>query len=221
MERGKAKRKAAREREEAAKSKSKSISKLKEESPPIQESIPRYAESSPSSVISCSPSQVFTPMSQHSNQSSSSSITDSPPSGVIVKLRPQSPLGADPYLTLSRPLPEEQALFFFFNHFVLPVRDPLARKGFLEHLGPYHAKASPDSPLKLSTLAVATCMMSSGMGRPPDTPLSRSFYLRAVSTIKDQVMQQKNCLEDDLIVAVMLLQLYEVRNIHRHVFARH
>jgi hypothetical protein len=201
VERGKAKRKAARERDEAS---------TKSQSAPIQAPAPRYAESSSSSVISVSPDPIFTPVSHGSNRSSASSSSESPLSDLAVQRVAKSALAPDPYLTLLRPIPEEQALCFFFNNFVLPIRDPLARRGFLEHLGLYPTIADPESPLNMSTMAVATCMMSSGMGRPPDSPLSRSFYLRAVSKIKGQVMQQKNCLSDELIVAVMLLQLYEV-----------
>lgn len=59
-------------------------------------------------------------------------------------------------------------------------------------------------------MAVATCMMSVGMGRPPDSALARSFYLRAVCRLQERVSQQDNCSSDELIIAVMLLQFYEV-----------
>lgn len=52
--------------------------------------------------------------------------------------------------------------------------------------------------------------MSAGMGRPPDSPLARSFYIRAVSQLGERVSQQKDCAGDELLVAVMLLQFYEV-----------
>jgi len=70
--------------------------------------------------------------------------------------------------------------------------------------------SSPDSPVNLSTMAVATCLMSVRMGLPPDTQLPRSFYSRAVSSIKDMIASNRDCTSDEFIAAVMLLQLYEV-----------
>jgi hypothetical protein len=202
VERGKAKRKAARDREQA---------NAKPESQPLHAPVARYAESSTSSAGSSgSPNHVFTPKSRDSQRSSVSSFNESPLFDLTHQRSLYTPSKSDPYLTLLRPIPEEQALCFFFNHYVLPIRDPLARRGFLEHLGPFYTNADPQSPLKMAAMAVATCMMSIGMGRPPDTPLSRSFYIRAVSRLKEQVSQRKACSGDELIVAVMLLQLYEV-----------
>lgn len=202
VERGKAKRKAARERAEE---------QARAQSPHIHAPIAQYAESSSSSSkSSSSPNLVFTPVSRGSQRSSASSFSESPPSDLTIQ-RPSSrhPLSSDPYLTILRPIPEEQALCFFFNHYVLPIRDPLARRGFLEHLGPFYTNADSQSPLKMSTMAIATCLMSTGMGRPPDSPLARSFYIRAVSQLSERVSKQKDCSGDELLVAVMLLQFYE------------
>jgi hypothetical protein len=168
-------------------------------SPLIQAPVPYYADSSSSEA-----ELVFTPRSD---------ISSSAESPQLLPARQDSsntPLPLDPYETVLRPIPEEQALCYFFNNYVLPIRDPLARKGFLEYLGPIYSQSDPFSPVKMSTMAIATCMMSSRMGQPADTPLSRTFYARAVSRIKDRVSKQQDCTSDELIVAVMLLQYYEV-----------
>lgn len=201
VERGKARRKAARERQQALADSKGSM---------VNDRHIKYAEGSSSASGSTgSPNAVFTPTSDGSHRSSPSSISDSH-SDLAVQRYSTPPLENDPYLTLLRPIPEEQAMCFFFNNYVLPVRDPLARKGFLEHLGAFYNNTDSQSPLKLSTLAVASAMMSTGMGRPPDSALARSCYVRAVSRLKERVSTQKDCAGDELLVAVMLLHLYEV-----------
>lgn len=200
VERGKAKRKAAREREEAAEAAAKSKSKVHYTQVPDSQ----YAGSS-SAASSNSPGDVFTPQS---HRSSVSSRSQSPPA---TQKFTEAPLYQDPYNTVLRPIPQEQALCFFFNNYVFPVRDPLARRGFLEYLAPFYMSSGTNSPVHLSTMAVAVCLMSSRMGLPPDTQLSRSFYTSAVSSIKNAIASQRDCTSDDLIAAVMLLQFYEVR----------
>lgn len=196
VERGKAKRKAAREREEAA-------AKAKSKASYTRAPDSQYAGSS-SAASSASPGHVFTPQS---NRSSISSRSQSPS---IFQEFTETPLYQDPYNTILRPIPQEQALCFFFNNYVFPVRDPLARRGFLEYLAPFYMDSGPNSPVNLSTMAVATCLMSARMGLPPDTQLPRSFYTRAVSSIKDMIASNQDCSTDEFIAAVMLLQLYEV-----------
>ena len=48
------------------------------------------------------------------------------------------------------------------------------------------------------------------MNQGDDPPLARSFYLGAVSRMKERVAEQKGCIDDELLMAVMLLQMYEV-----------
>jgi hypothetical protein len=106
--------------------------------------------------------------------------------------------------------PEDRTLSYFLNSYILPVRDPLARRGFLEYLGPLYTHADPQSPFMLSTMAVAACMLSTRMGQDPNTTFARSFYLRAVKTMRDQVSEQKGCANDEMLIAVLLLHMYEV-----------
>ncbi|KAG9240231.1 hypothetical protein BJ878DRAFT_546471 [Calycina marina] len=197
VERGKAKRKAARERKEA-------VAKAKAKAARQQAAEARYIRSS--SGASDSPGQVFTPENYRSQPSPMSSRSQSTS---LAKQGFNTPLYQDPYDTLLRPIPQEQALCFFFNNYIFPIRDPLARRGFLEYLAPFYMSSTPGSPLNTSTMAVATCMMSSRMGKPPDAPFTRSFYTRAVSSLSQMILQQRDCTSDDFIIAVMLLQLYE------------
>lgn len=114
-----------------------------------------------------------------------------------------------PSPTLQGP-PEDHALCFFFTRYVLPQRDPQARRGFLEYTLPIYSKSGPHSPLKLSIIAVAASMLSGAMNQGDDPPLARSFYLGAVQRMKERVTEQRECADDELLMAVMLLQMYEV-----------
>lgn len=114
-----------------------------------------------------------------------------------------------PSPTLRGP-PEDHVLCFFFTRYVLPQRDPQARRGFLEYTLPIYSKSVPHSPLQLSIMAVATSMLSGSMNQGDDPPLARSFYLGAVSHMKERVSEVRGCADDELIMAVMLLQMYEV-----------
>jgi len=194
VERGKARRKAARDAADAVEASSSKVIRT----------TPKVASSS--STSSDSPPTVFSPGSHESRRSPQSSNNQSPPA----IQGSSTPIYADPYLTIFRPIPEEQALNFFFNNYVFPIRDPFARRGFLEYLAPFYNNADAKSPIRMSTMAVATSLMSTRMGQPPDTPLSRAFYLRAVSRIKETVTREKDCTSNDMLFAVMLLHFYEV-----------
>lgn len=56
-------------------------------------------------------------------------------------------------------------------------------------------------------------MFSIRMGQNPNTTHSRSYYLSAVKAMRDQVAEQKECAGDEVLIAVLLLQLYEVRKL--------
>jgi len=54
-------------------------------------------------------------------------------------------------------------------------------------------------------------MFSIRMGSNPNTTFSQSYYVRAVKAMRDCVSEQKACTEDEMVIAVLLLQMYEVR----------
>ncbi|KAG0647228.1 White-opaque regulator 2 [Hyphodiscus hymeniophilus] len=146
----------------------------------------------------------------HSSSSSSTQIIDLTP--IVEDFQEFSPPTLlptpSPSPTLRGP-PEDHALCFFFTRYVLPQRDPLARRGFLEYTLPIYSRSGPHSPLKLSIQAVATSMLSGAMNQGDDPPLARSFYLGAVQHMKERVIEQRDCADDELLMAVMLLQMYE------------
>lgn len=205
VERGKQKRKAAREQEVilASSSSSSSGGTLLSPSPSSQDGTQK--SSGPVSLVKISGSASRALASDHSVISISSGAPTSDP-----RIHEFNSTGASIYRRLEIP-PDDQVLTFFFNLYILPIRDPLARRGFLEYLAPIYSNTDPQSPFMLSTMAVASCMLSIRMGQAPNTTFSRAYYLRAVKALRDHVTEQKACREDEMLIAVLLLQMYEVR----------
>ena len=204
VERGKQKRKAAREQGLLSSS---SLS-----SEPLRPSTSRQQPRDKSSPTTSSQPPTSTSNAlalKRSSISSGSQHASSAPIDQETKDILGASTGRDLYSKLHIPL-EDQILTFFFNTYLLPIRDPLARRGFLEYLAPVYSNTDPESPFMLSTMAVASGLMCTRMGQDPNTTFSRSFYLRAVKAMRDQVSVQKACANDEMLIAVLLLQLYEV-----------
>lgn len=106
--------------------------------------------------------------------------------------------------------PEESALTFFFTTYATRPARSQEWHGFLEFVSPLYLKAAPDSTLKMSTLAIASCLFTAWLNRRSDTPFSRSFYLRAVSAMKGQIINSANCSNDEMLLSILLLQFFEV-----------
>ena len=205
VERGKQKRRAAREQASSSSSASGSARPLKS-SPSAKETKETKTKPSPARSAESSPSGSSVLVSNYSSISTPPQVFSTAP--ITRELTP--PGVTSPYLRLNIP-PDDYILTFFFNLYILPIRDPLARRGFLEYLAPIYSHTDPNSPFMLSTMAVASCMLSIRMGHDPNTTFSRSYYLRAVKAMRDCVSEQKACSEDEMVIAVLLLQMYEVR----------
>jgi hypothetical protein len=106
--------------------------------------------------------------------------------------------------------PEEFALSFFFAVYASPTTNPLDTREHLDFLAPLYPRTGPHSTLSLSTMALASCLYMAWKSQRPDAPLSRSPYLRAVSAMKEQITQADTCANDEILLAVLLLQQYEV-----------
>jgi hypothetical protein len=207
VERGKQKRKAAREQ---ASSSSRTSSLSSQSSRPLQPATAGKESQhkvSPASSVETSSSTSVALVSKRSSVSSHSLSLS--PTAREPNDPPTSPPEIDPHPRL-HVLPQDRIFNFFFTFYILPVRDPLARRGFLENLAPIYHNANQNSSLMLSTMAVASSMFSIRMCQNPNTTHSRSYYLGAVKAMRDQVAEQKECAGDEVLIAVLLLQLYEV-----------
>ncbi|KAF4638024.1 hypothetical protein G7Y89_g40 [Cudoniella acicularis] len=105
---------------------------------------------------------------------------------------------------------EEFPLSFYFAIYATPSsQTPFERRGLVGHIAPTFLRAKPDSTIRMSIMAVATCLFLAWMNRTPDSPFSRSYYLKALSAMKDQLSKPEACSNDEMLMGVLLLQLYE------------
>lgn len=106
--------------------------------------------------------------------------------------------------------PETYAVSFFMSTYANPSISNDERKDFLDYVAPQYVEAGPDSVLRMATMAMSTFLFVAWLDRRPDTVLSRSFYLKALSTLKERIASPEGCADNDVLTTVMLLQLYEV-----------
>ena len=105
---------------------------------------------------------------------------------------------------------EHEALCFFFDNYATAPRDDLTNRGFFEYILPVFEKAPSDSPAALATIAVATNMHTLWRYEGPDQPFPHSCYTRAVSSTKAAIEDPNLSKSDNLLLAVLLLDFYDV-----------
>lgn len=108
--------------------------------------------------------------------------------------------------------PEEYALNFFLTFYASQPNNDLERRAFFDYVVPLYFQADENSTMKLSTLAVSSIMYGGWMDRRADSPLARTYYVKAVSAMKEQLNNPGTCADDQMITSVLLLQLYEVNH---------
>jgi hypothetical protein len=106
--------------------------------------------------------------------------------------------------------PETYAVSFFMSTYANPSISNDERKDFLDYIAPQYVESGPDSVLRMATMAMSTFLFVAWLDRRPDTVASRSFYLKALSTLKERIARPEGCADNDVLTSVLLLQLYEV-----------
>lgn len=106
--------------------------------------------------------------------------------------------------------PEQQAICAFFLDFVLIPRHPDSFRGPLEHLLPLYQKAGSQSPVCLATSAVALAISGGSPHRRSDQQLGRTVFGKALQRTSKAIRHPVESLEDETLMAVLLLGLYEV-----------
>jgi len=106
---------------------------------------------------------------------------------------------------------EDCAISFYFASYGKAPDNPYEQlTGFQNLIYPLFGLAAEDSALKLSTVALATLFFNTWNAPHPENPLSRSYYVKALAAIKHQLTQKDKCTDDDIIVSILLLGLFEV-----------
>jgi len=116
--------------------------------------------------------------------------------------------------------PNIHSTTFFFSFYATPSNNDLERRAFFDYVVPLYFQSNENSTMRLSTLAVASIMFYAWMDRNADSPLARTYYLRAVSAMKEQLSHPDTCSDDEMLMSVLLLQMYEVHHLPHHTLTR-
>jgi len=115
---------------------------------------------------------------------------------------------------------EDYAISFYFTSYGRPSVNYDERLcGFQDIILPIFSSSPDGSALKLSTMAIATLFFNTWRAPQPENPLSRSYYIKALSVINQQLKEKDQYTTDETILAVLILQLFEVGNASLHQLA--
>ena len=109
--------------------------------------------------------------------------------------------------------PEDNSVCYFMANYVMVRRHPETSKGFVEHLVPFYSRTSSNSPLAFATTATALLSTRYPYVCPPRAAIkARALlsYVEALRLIKVAIQDPQEAKSDSLLMAVLLLGLYEV-----------
>ena len=107
--------------------------------------------------------------------------------------------------------PEQQAINAFFSNYILIPRHPLSRRGYLECLLPLYQNTRHDSLLSLATSAMALVIEGASPSTQHYREISRSFFGKALVKTSKAIRDPVESVQDETLMAVLLLSFYEVR----------
>ena len=109
--------------------------------------------------------------------------------------------------------PEDNSLCYFMTNYVMVRRHPETSKGFVEHLVPFYSKAASRSPLAFAITATALFSTRYPYSDPLRVTIKAkalASYVEALRLIKVAIQDPQEAKSDSLLMAVLLLGLYEV-----------
>ena len=110
---------------------------------------------------------------------------------------------------------ESNAVCFFVTSWVLFPRDPQTDRGISELLPLFFGNLRPGTPLSLSLNATSRFLFET-WERPAEkleTAQMQVAYGKAISATRLALQDPSECCSDETVMAVLLLGLYEVREI--------
>ena len=110
--------------------------------------------------------------------------------------------------------PEDSAVCYFMTNYVMRSRHPETSRGFMEHLLPFYVSSSSNSPLSFATTATALYahreLIPGTAARSAARARAVANYVEALRLINLAIQDPKEAKSDSLLMAVLLLGLYEV-----------
>ena len=107
--------------------------------------------------------------------------------------------------------PEQQALCFFMNKFVLHDRREEIWGGSLETLPILYQETGANSALSLATAATSMSSIAWNPECAHFKPVSLQKYVKSLKLINDAVQDPTDSKTDNVLMAVLMLGFYEVR----------
>lgn len=146
-----------------------------------------------------------------------------PASSVPSELRPQNTSEASPLSLLDRPRIqnwEEQATCFFFHRYTLQSSHN-DNPGWLDFLPELYQQSGPESALTYSIRAISFASLSSASSVKNLAPKGHQSYGLALKMVNASLSEPADVLQDSLIVAILLLALFEVCRSFQAVWLLH
>ncbi|PGH15840.1 hypothetical protein AJ79_02221 [Helicocarpus griseus UAMH5409] len=108
---------------------------------------------------------------------------------------------------LDMPL-EEVAVDFFFAAFHSPD-DSRLRTGYLDLLPSVFKSSRPNSLVSYSTIAVSCAAVGSICGSAKEKTIGSKYFAKAISAVKGAIQNETTRENDETLVAILLLRIYE------------
>lgn len=114
---------------------------------------------------------------------------------------------------------EDTVVPLFFNSYLYQPKDPHIRNGFMEILPVAFSNVKPQSHLYISTLAVAFFSVAAWTGQGCLLRASEQYFTQALPKIRESLLDENSDL-DSILLSILLLSTYEVRQYHFHPLAK-
>lgn len=117
-----------------------------------------------------------------------------------------------PTVTMTKAVPPDPGMVsvaYFFNSYMTTGRNPLTSRGHFDFLLPFYSKARPFSLLALAMEVVAGRSMASRYRRSMDSIWHAESLVRASEAMRSAISDPIECLTDETLLAVLLLDFAE------------
>ena len=109
--------------------------------------------------------------------------------------------------------PEDQAACYFFSNYVLMPTH--FRKGYMNYLPGLYGNKGPESPLAQMIVSLGMAGLANVRNAPEAKAVSTYKYASALHSVNAMLRDPVRATNDETLVLVLLLSLYEVSPCHR------
>ena len=110
--------------------------------------------------------------------------------------------------------PEDQAACFFFSNYVLRVTQ--SRRGYMSYLPELYESRSSESPLAQMVVSLGMAGLANVRNAPEAKAVSTYKYASALHSVNALLRDPVRATDDETLILVLLLSLYEVSLLSTH-----